>query len=139
MKKALLIGINYVGTNSELNGCINDIYSMKNYLEKNLNYNNIKILTDNTNEKPTAANIYKELYNLLVDSIVNNLEEVWIHYSGHGTSIIDYSGDEKDGRDECIVPVDYEYSGIISDDNIRHYFQYFSPNTKVYSFFDCFN
>ena len=34
MKKALLIGINYVGTNSELNGCINDIYSMKNYLEK---------------------------------------------------------------------------------------------------------
>ena len=65
---------------------------------KNLNYNNIKILTDYTNDKPTTANIYKELYNLLVDSIVNNIEEVWIHYSGHGTSIIDYSGDEKDGR-----------------------------------------
>jgi hypothetical protein len=142
MKKALLIGINYVGTNSKLNSCINDIYSMKNYLETNLNYNNITLLTDYTNDKPTTANIYKELYNLLADSMVNNLEEVWIHYSGHGTSIINYSGDEKDEkdeRDECIVPVDYKYSGIISNDNIRHYFQYFSPNTKVYTFFDCCN
>ncbi len=139
MKKALIIGINYVGTSSALNGCINDAFSMKEYLEKKLKYDNIKIMTDNTVDKPTCANIYRELYNLLVDSIVNNLEEVWIHYSGHGTSITDYSGDEKDGRDECIVPLDYQTAGIISDDNIRYYFQYFSPNTKVYSFFDCCN
>ena len=31
-KKALLIGINYIGTSSALNGCINDVENIKRYL-----------------------------------------------------------------------------------------------------------
>ena len=33
-RKALLIGINYVGTNSQLNGCWNDAHNMANFIRR---------------------------------------------------------------------------------------------------------
>ena len=30
----------------------------------------------------------------------------WIHYSGHGYRVYDYSGDELDNYDEVIIPLD---------------------------------
>ena len=55
-KKALIIGINYIGTSSRLNGCINDAKSIESYLKEN-NFTNIKMLTDETIIKPTKINI----------------------------------------------------------------------------------
>ena len=34
-KRALLVGINYYGTNNKLNGCINDVENINNFLLKN--------------------------------------------------------------------------------------------------------
>ncbi|CAN0121474.1 unnamed protein product [Ectocarpus fasciculatus] len=41
-----------------------------------------------------------------------------MHYSGHGGSVKDTSGDEADNMDETLVPVDYKSSGQITDDEI---------------------
>lgn len=38
--------------------------------------------------------------------------------AGHGGSVKDTSGDEADGMDETLVPVDYQQSGQITDDEI---------------------
>ena len=58
-KKALLIGINYRGTNSALNGCINDVGNIHNFLKEEfkLQNNEIRILTEDHSQKPTKNNI----------------------------------------------------------------------------------
>jgi len=45
-------------------------------------------------------------------------DALFLHYSGHGGSQPDTDGDEVDGMDETIVPVDYETAGMIVDDEI---------------------
>lgn len=121
-KKALLIGINYINdSNARLQGCIEDIININEVLTNNYEYikENIVQLRDDisdNNQKPTRNNILKELTNLIEQS--GNLNEIWIHYSGHGSQIRDNSNDETDRLDEVIVPVDYNISGFITDDEI---------------------
>jgi len=42
-----------------------------------------------------------------------------LHYSGHGGSIKDTDGDEEDGMDETLCPVDYKDAGMIVDDEVH--------------------
>ena len=44
------------------------------------------------------------------------------HYSGHGSQVIDVSGDEPDGKDETICPHDFATEGMILDDDLRKVF-----------------
>src|SRR5271168_5620349 len=44
-RRALLIGINYFGTNNELRGCLDDVYSMHALLSS-LKYDEISLLVD---------------------------------------------------------------------------------------------
>lgn len=118
-KKALLIGINYYDTPSaRLNGCINDAVNMRNMLIDAYGYEsaNITVLRDDiAANKPTAANIIKQLTSIIAQSA--SLSQIWIHYSGHGSQVNDTNGDEiSDGKDEVIVPSDYATSGAIRDD-----------------------
>ena len=120
-KKALLIGINYYETPAaQLNGCINDAVNMRNMLIDAYGYEsaNITVLRDDTAaNKPTAANILKQLTTIIAQSA--SLKEIWIHYSGHGSQINDTNGDEiADGKDEVIVPSDYVTAGVVTDDMI---------------------
>lgn len=39
--------------------------------------------------------------------------------SGHGGQVKDVSGDEDDGYDECIYPVDYKQTSHILDDDLH--------------------
>uniref|UniRef100_M8AMG8 Metacaspase-1 n=1 Tax=Aegilops tauschii TaxID=37682 RepID=M8AMG8_AEGTA len=41
------------------------------------------------------------------------------HYSGHGAQQRSYSGDEVDGMDETLCPLDFETQGMIVDDEIN--------------------
>lgn len=41
------------------------------------------------------------------------------HDTGHGGQIEDQDGDEDDGYDECIYPLDHEQAGSIRDDQIH--------------------
>ena len=118
IKRALCIGINYLATpESRLYGCIRDAIEMTEFLQDSLGYKNEHIVVlrdDMTDSMPTTSRIVSELGRLQTMSL--NCEEIIIHYSGHGSQIRDNTGDETDGRDECLIPSDYNKSGIISDD-----------------------
>lgn len=120
-KIALLIGINYVGSSNQLNGCINDVMRMETFLKSKCGYTNVTMLTDNTPKKPTMMNIMDALGDVIVKIRENNIKELFFHYSGHGTYLRDKTGDEMDGNDEALVPLDYEKSGLIFDDLLYTY------------------
>jgi len=111
-KKALLIGINYIGTPYQLNGCINDVISMSSKLTADFGFTNIATMTDETTMKPTRDNILREFTNLLANAQSGDL--LFVLYSGHGSNVIDRNGDETDGRDEMIITSDLK--GILDDD-----------------------
>ena len=119
MKRALLIGINYVGTQNELRGCINDINNIAAYLQSARGYPSASciVLSDVATRKPTRANILAAFKELLQGARAG--DELWFHYSGHGTLVRDFNGDEASGADSCICPLDYNQAGFITDDVIR--------------------
>ncbi len=123
-KRALLIGINYYGTPSELSGCHNDIIDMRQYLTK-CDYTEFTILMDNadTTDAPTGANILSAMRRCIAMTLPG--DTLYVHYSGHGSHIADQilaGRDERDGQDECICPVDMgpekEDYGLIRDDKM---------------------
>lgn len=138
-KFAVLIGINYTGTSSALNGCINDVIHIKNFLIERCGYTseNIILLTDNEVNKPTKQNIINS-FNTLLAKANEGYEELWLSYSGHGSYITDYTSDEKDGRDEILCPIDYSTSGFITDDYIYENFVSKLPaHVTLFSLMDC--
>ena len=119
MKRALLVGINYIGTQNELRGCINDINNVASYLQTTRSYpsGSCIVLSDVAPRKPTRANILAAFNELLQG--VRAGDELWFHYSGHGSLQRDYNGDEESGSDSCICPLDYNRVGLITDDVVR--------------------
>jgi len=134
-KKALLIGINYLGTQNQLNGCINDINCIRERISNN-GFNDITVLSDNTSLKPTKRNILNAFSNLLSNSQKGDL--LFFAYSGHGSYDIDRSGDEMTGYDQLIVPLDFN---MIYDDELKKIIQTnLKPNVTLFAMFDsCFS
>ncbi|KAG9025716.1 Ca(2+)-dependent cysteine protease [Tulasnella sp. JGI-2019a] len=122
-KKALLIGINYVGTNQALEGCQNDANNMKKFIQKHYNYQDadVVMLTDDRKrrpeEQPNRANILRGMQWLVRNAQPN--DSLFFHYSGHGGLTKDLDGDEEDGFDEVIYPMDFEEAGHIVDDEMH--------------------
>lgn len=132
-KRALLVGINYRGTGSELNGCINDVNNVKEFLlKKGYKEKYITVLTDDTEVKPTRSNMLKYFLELLV----SESKTLYFHYSGHGGSVRDISGDEADGRDETLCPLDYATCGQIIDDEIRALLTFLRPDQSLTAIID---
>lgn len=136
--RAFLFGLNYASDSScALNGCINDVINMAAFLEKELGVP-YEVFTDDVDPRTTSAlGMLTKLYEIAVQSYRDDLDFVWIHYSGHGSYVRDTSGDEKDGNDECLVPSDYQTAGLIPDDYICSLFNHFNPKTRVVAVFDC--
>ena len=134
-KKALLVGINYTGTQYKLDGCINDVNSIKERITSE-GFTNINILTDLTSKKPTRDNILNEFKNLLINSQAGDL--LLFFYSGHGSYTLDRNNDEQDGYDELIIPCDFK--GII-DDELKSIIQTnLKENVTLVGLFDsCFS
>ncbi|CAE6500190.1 unnamed protein product [Rhizoctonia solani] len=120
-KKALCIGINYLGRPEELHGCVNDANGIAEFLILQFGFRreNILKLTDDSTDPhrlPTRANIISAMRWLVEDARPN--DSLFFHYSGHGGQVEDLDGDEIDGYDEVIYPVDFKQSGHIVDDMI---------------------
>lgn len=117
-RKALLIGINYIGTQNALRGCINDSRAMQKFLlQNNYNEGDMVILNDDSRNPvsmPTRNNIIRAMEWLVKDAQAG--DSLFFHYSGHGGEEKDEDGDEVDGKDECIYPVDFQTAGSIVDD-----------------------
>ena len=129
-KKALLIGINYVGTSNQLNGCINDTNDVGNYLiGKGFT---IKQITDLTPQKPTRSTILEEFKNLLQNSIAGDL--LYFMFSGHGSTQTDTNNDETSGKDQLIIPLDL--LPIVDDDLKSIITQYLQSGVTLIALFD---
>jgi hypothetical protein len=140
-KLAFVIGINYENdAKLKLNGCINDTKIIKNILMSDFGYteNDIILMTDNTDVKPTRKNIENTLNNILERVRKENITELFLSYSGHGTFVRDRDGDETDGQDEALVPLDCYTNGIILDDYLHSAFLSKLPaNVNLFSLMDC--
>lgn len=138
-KKALLIGINYIGSGSELRGCWNDIDNMEARLLK-LGYTQTDItkMSDRPENRgtalfPTTSNILSALGNLVGGSVSG--DQLFLHYSGHGGQIPDKNRDELDRKDECIFSC--QISPIV-DDQLRTVLVDALPEgVKLRCIFDC--
>lgn len=136
-KKSMLVGINYIGTPNELSGCINDVNNV-NECFKACSIQNACLMTDLTNKKPTKQNIMNELTILLVQSFQG--DTVFFAFSGHGSNILDRSGDELDRMDEMIVPINFtsNIKSFIVDDELRKLVDLrLRIGVKMFMLFDC--
>ena len=121
-RRAVLIGINYTGhRQGQLSGCHNDVKNIKRYLMKHQGFQekDMLILMDNPNGQyhaPTRKNITDAFIRITQYSKPG--DSVFIHYSGHGGRVRDTSGDEADGYDETLIPVDFRNAGQILDDDV---------------------
>lgn len=121
-RRALLIGINYFGQPGQLRGCINDVRNMASFLAKDpaSNWEDMIILTDDHRSLetlPTKKNILRAMHWLVENARPN--DSLFFHYSGHGGQTKSLDGDEVDGYDEVIYPVDFRERGHITDDEMH--------------------
>lgn len=131
-KRALLMGLNYFKTSSELHGCHNDVIAAVAAL-KAAGYTEFVVMLDDPNDPqfkksdcPTRANILREMKAIISKCKAGDSCVIW--YSGHGGNLADdrTGGDERDGRDETLVPCDYQLAraddkdgGQIRDDDLK--------------------
>jgi len=115
-KKALCIGINYLGQEIELRGCVNDAKNISNFLIDFWGYkpHNVVVLTDTTPDRkgiPTKKNMINAMRWLVQGA--KSHDSLFFHYSGLGGQMGD------NGFNEVIFPVDYARSGQILDDELN--------------------
>jgi hypothetical protein len=130
VNKALDIGINTYPYPNQLQGCIND---MNDYL---VSYGSKGFTTNVLQDSLATRSNWLAGLNALVSGVVSG-DHLAFSYSGHGSRIVDTSGDETDGYDECLVPVDYQTAGFITDDDLRAIFQTLPSGVTLDVFLDC--
>ncbi|GBG67123.1 hypothetical protein CBR_g81547 [Chara braunii] len=140
VKRALLVGCNYIGRPFRLYGCANDVHAMKCLLIEQFGFppENITILLDcdPSYEYPTGAKIKEELRNMCDGAVAGDI--LVFHFSGHGTQIP--SDDswlvEIDGKDSALVPADIN---LIVDDDLRLIVSLCHPGVRFTMTADCCN
>ena len=121
-RKAVLVGINdYAPAGAggpDLRGCVNDVRDMANTLSVMgivpAMPASMRILTD---ARATRGAILESLRWLVTGAKRGDV--LVFYYSGHGSQVVDTSGDEPDRRDETICPHDFASAGMIRDDDLR--------------------
>ncbi|MFM2432797.1 MAG: hypothetical protein RLZZ511_4011 [Cyanobacteriota bacterium] len=109
-KYALLVGINQYDDPqiSELRGCITDVEMQYNLLRYRYGFapENIRVLTNETSEKPTRANILRAFEEHLIAQAKPGDIAVF-HYSGHGGLMADPQPiDPQNNTNGTLVPID---------------------------------
>ena len=106
---SILVGCNYPNTPYELHGCINDVVAGRDTLVRRFGFDpsHIELLTDEPGASvmPTGENIKKALGEMVDKAEVGDV--LYFHYSGHGTRIPSVKPINPFGRDEAIVPCDF--------------------------------
>jgi hypothetical protein len=152
-KKAILVGINYVGSNCQLNGCWNDVDILLKLLMEKHGYKpeHILLMRDNgVDVNPSSINILKafnwmlcptciasswNVCNHINDAYLGDNRKLFFSYSGHGCSIADANGDERDGKDEAIYCQDNVC--IIDDDLYGKFISKIPLKDELICLFDC--
>lgn len=139
-RKALLIGINYIGSKNQLQGCINDSHNIYNILTSKYNYRPEDIVELNDDQQeyiriPTRENMIRAMQWLVKDAQPN--DSLFFHYSGHGGQVPDQDGDEEDGMDDGVYPVDFQTADPLIDDEIHDIMvRPLQPGVRLTALFD---
>lgn len=149
-KRALVIGINYYGSDNKLNGCVNDAQAIYHLLVTQYNYDpaNVLLLVDSPTSEVTRNIIISALQWLLSSSpakdyhpngiypVSNSPQTMFFHYSGHG---IQQSGNSLrvDNEKEAIVPSDFRDSGFIYDYELRTIINKTPKDSSLSAIMDC--
>jgi len=141
-RRALFIGINYVGQKSELKGCINDVINIKNFFKSHYQIDDIMVLTDDkraepdTNHSPTRKNII-DAFKWLIKGAKKG-DSLLLHYAGHGGTAKNLDGTEASGFDQTLIPVDFKTAGQIIDDDVHDILCRSVPKgVRLTGIFDC--
>jgi len=132
MQRALLFGINYKGNPAaSLSGCVQDANNVRRLLVDSLGFREEEVMsvTDDSAVKPTRSNMLKTLSELVLWTRRKPVDRLFISYSGHGTTRVDDNGDEVDGGEEALVPLDYMTEGYITDDELGRLIRQVHPRT----------
>ncbi len=133
--RGLFVGINSY-TERPLKGCVNDVTAIRDLLKTTHGAadDQLRLLTD------AAASRQAIIDNLrwLAEPLNDGLPEVRLfHYAGHGMPQPDQNGDEPDGADECLAPIDYPSAGLLTDDHLAELYQGFLGTTRLLLLMDC--
>jgi len=129
-KKALLVGINYVGTSNQLKGCLNDSQNMNEFLTSK-GFTDIKLVLE---KEATTDGIKAGLEWLVADTEPGDV--IVFHYSGHGSQLP--SSHEEDGFEEIICPIDLNWMDkVITDDTLREVFNKVPNGVNTTVILDC--
>ncbi|CAE7522049.1 MCA1 [Symbiodinium pilosum] len=141
-KKALLVGINYKNTGSELRGCINDVNNMQAILIKQYGFKleDIRMINEDQDRScwPFKKVILDGMDWLYRDAQSGDV--LVFHYSGHGSQ---YSPDDKSMPADCICPLDLIIERkwpdhVILDTEIHaKLYDPLPPGCKAVCIFDC--
>ncbi len=127
---ALCIGIDAYPAPNTLQGCVNDSQDWEAL------FSSMKCaVTALRNEAATRAAITKALGDHV--SQLKARDVFLFQYAGHGTQFDDDSGDEPDGKDEALCPVDMMAAGFIRDDEIRAILNRVPAGALAIGFIDC--
>lgn len=137
-KRAFLVGISdYQSTGIDINHSWGNIHGANDVklISPTLRKHGFKI-TSLVNGEATASNIRKQLSKF--SSSCKSGDVVYLHFSCHGQPVEDLDGDEADGWDEAIVPIDaqkfyvkgiYKGENHITDDELNRFFR--TIRTKI--------
>lgn len=137
-KRAFLVGISdYQSTNNSAYNSWENIHGANDValLTPTLQKHGFKI-TSIVNQQANASNIRKQLSKF--SSSCKSGDIVYLHFSCHGQPVEDLDGDEADGWDEAIIPIDaqknyvkniYKGENHITDDELNRFFR--TIRTKI--------
>jgi hypothetical protein len=128
---ALCIGIDEYPGNARLHGCVNDANLWGSTLQS-MGFQ-VSYLHD---QAATHDAILRSIGAIVKRAAAGDV--VVVQYAGHGAYVDDTSGDEDDGRDEVLVPVDYQRPDkLLADDDLWTVLQAGAPGAIITVFMDC--
>jgi hypothetical protein len=111
-RRALCVGVDaYPDAGDRLGGCVNDARRWGQVLA-GLGFQATLLLDG----QASHAAIEHGLRRLVTDSRPGDV--IVFHFSGHGTRVDDLDGEEDDGLDEALCPVDFRTGALFLDDDI---------------------
>ena len=142
---ALAIGISDFENDNvrDLSLCHKDAAEMQKLFrsECQVKDSNSLLLTCQTPKKPTLSNL-KKVFTEILPEVTKPGDTILIYWSGHGGQCADTNGDEKDGKDEFLVPYDgdrYDTKTMLSDDAFGRWCQALDGRKVVFIIDACFS